>query len=85
MPGDAIAACRDARGLWLDAGAMPLPALGPFGPTAVAIGPEGGFEAEERDAFAAAEWRAASLGATTLRFETAGVAAAAIVRAAQAR
>jgi 16S rRNA (uracil1498-N3)-methyltransferase len=57
----------------------------PFGPTAIAVGPEGGFEAEERDAFAVAGWRAASLGATTLRFETAGVAAAAIVRAAQAR
>ncbi len=84
-PDAAIAASADARGLVLDSGGAPLPALAPFGPVAIAVGPEGGFEAAERGAFAAAGWRAASLGGTTLRFETAGLAAAAIVRAAPGR
>jgi 16S rRNA (uracil1498-N3)-methyltransferase len=82
---DAVAACRDARGLVLDAEGAPLPSLAPFGPTAIAVGPEGGLEPGERDELAACGWRAAALGGTTLRFETAGIAAAAIVRAAQGR
>ncbi|MDE3053348.1 MAG: 16S rRNA (uracil(1498)-N(3))-methyltransferase [Gemmatimonadota bacterium] len=80
---DAIGACRGAVGVMLDPGGAPLPSLAPFGALAVAIGPEGGFEAAEREALDAAGWRRASLGRATLRFETAGVAAAAIVRAAQ--
>jgi 16S rRNA (uracil1498-N3)-methyltransferase len=47
------------------------------------FGPEGGLEPGERERLAAAEWMPASLGRTTLRFETAGLAAAAVVRAAQ--
>lgn len=81
----AIAACGDARGVVLDPAGAPLPSLAPFGATAVAVGPEGGLEPAERDALAAAGWRAASLGGTTLRFETAGLAAAAVVRASQGR
>ena len=50
-------------------------------PCAIALGPEGGLEPEERDAFVAAGWRATSLGHNVLRFETAGIAALAIVRA----
>jgi 16S rRNA (uracil1498-N3)-methyltransferase len=49
------------------------------------FGPEGGLEADERRRFIDAGWREASLGATTLRFETAGVAAVAVARAAEAR
>ncbi len=47
------------------------------------FGPEGGMEADEREALATAGWVSASLAATTLRFETAGVAGIAVVRAAQ--
>ena len=46
----------------------------------LAVGPEGGLEPEEREMFLAAGWRPASLGANVLRFETAGIAALAIVR-----
>jgi 16S rRNA (uracil1498-N3)-methyltransferase len=47
------------------------------------FGPEGGLEVEERNALLGAGWRPACLAATTLRFETAGIAAVAVVRAAQ--
>jgi len=50
-------------------------------PCVIAIGPEGGLEPAERRAFIDAGWRPASIGANVLRFETAGIAALAIVRA----
>jgi 16S rRNA (uracil1498-N3)-methyltransferase len=50
-------------------------------PLVVACGPEGGLEPAERAAFAAASWRAASLGPNVLRFETAGIAGLALARA----
>ena len=50
-------------------------------PCAVAIGPEGGFAPGELDEFIAAGWRVASLGDNVLRFETAGIAALAVLRA----
>jgi 16S rRNA (uracil1498-N3)-methyltransferase len=50
---------------------------------AILVGPEGGIEADELDRLVADGWRPASLGATTLRFETAAVAAVAVFRAAQ--
>ena len=50
-------------------------------PVVLALGPEGGFEPEERDAFEAAGWRGASLGSNVLRFETAAIAALALTRA----
>jgi 16S rRNA (uracil1498-N3)-methyltransferase len=50
-------------------------------PIALALGPEGGLEADERHAFEAAGWRSASIGSNVLRFETAGIAALAITRA----
>lgn len=50
---------------------------------ALLFGPEGGLEADEREALIATGWRPARLAATTLRFETAGIAAVAVVRAAQ--
>ncbi|OYV73355.1 MAG: hypothetical protein B7Z72_02710 [Gemmatimonadetes bacterium 21-71-4] len=81
--GEAMAACAEARGFVLDVKGAPLPSLAPFDATAIVVGPEGGLEAEEFALLEARGWRAASLGSTTLRFETAGIAAAAIVRATQ--
>jgi len=48
---------------------------------AVAFGPEGGLESAERARLIDAGWEPVSLGPTTLRFETAGIAAVAILRA----
>ena len=47
----------------------------------LAIGPEGGWTTEEVQAFAKAGWKAASLGPTILRAETAAIAATAVVMA----
>ena len=47
----------------------------------LAIGPEGGWTAEELQSFATSQWIAASLGDTILRAETAAIAALAIARA----
>ena len=49
-------------------------------PVTIAVGPEGGVEADERQRFVAAGFAPVSLGGNILRFETAGVAALAIVR-----
>jgi len=50
-------------------------------PVTIVLGPEGGLEEAEREAFGAAGFRSASLGSSLLRFETAGVAALAVARA----
>lgn len=50
-------------------------------PVAVLVGPEGGIESDELARLIADGWRPASLGASTLRFETAATAAIAVVRA----
>jgi 16S rRNA (uracil1498-N3)-methyltransferase len=78
-------ALRDAgavQGLLLDADGAPLLSLGETlrAPIAIALGPEGGLEPDERDQLLTAGWRAASLGANVLRFETAGIAALSLVR-----
>jgi 16S rRNA (uracil1498-N3)-methyltransferase len=65
----------DAEGPWLASIAPDLSA-----PLTIAVGPEGGLDPGERDALLDAGWRAASLGANVLRFETAGIAALAVVR-----
>jgi 16S rRNA (uracil1498-N3)-methyltransferase len=52
-------------------------------PRAILVGPEGGIESDEFSRLVAAGWRPASLARTTLRFETAGIAAIAVVRATQ--
>jgi 16S rRNA (uracil1498-N3)-methyltransferase len=68
----------------LDIGGEPLPRLvGSAGETSLLFGPEGGLERDEHEALVTGGWRAARLAATTLRFETAGIAAIAVVRAAQ--
>jgi 16S rRNA (uracil1498-N3)-methyltransferase len=48
---------------------------------AVAFGPEGGIESAEHEALQGAGWNRVALAPTTLRFETAGIAAVAILRA----
>jgi 16S rRNA (uracil1498-N3)-methyltransferase len=50
-------------------------------PITIALGPEGGMEQTERDAFIGAAFLPVKLGDSTLRFETAGVAAVAIAAA----
>ena len=50
-------------------------------PVAVVIGSEGGLETDEFEALVAAGWRPSRLAGNTLRFETAGIAAAAVLRA----
>ena len=50
-------------------------------PVTIALGPEGGIEPAERDAFIGAAFLPVKLGESTLRFETAGVAAVAIAAA----
>jgi len=71
---------------WLadQAGGLPAASLD-SAPLTVVIGPEGGFTAEERAALVAAGYRLVTLGANTLRFETAALAAAAAAGAARLR
>lgn len=65
----------DARGRRFDV----APAAGG---AAVMLGPEGGLEPAERALLIDAGWRPSALATTILRFETAGIAAVALVRAA---
>ena len=67
--------------LLLDREGEPLARLATVAPTVLLFGPEGGLESSERELLIANGWRPASLGENTLRFETAGVAAVAVVRA----
>lgn len=53
-------------------------------PITIALGPEGGVEQAERDLFLGAAFLPVKLGSSTLRFETAGVAAVAIAAASHA-
>lgn len=53
-------------------------------PITIALGPEGGMEPAEHDLFIGAAFLPVKLGLSTLRFETAGVAAVAIAAAAYA-
>lgn len=79
----AITARPDGLGVLLDAGAAPLLSVLDGAPASVTIviGPEGGFEPAEREAFVQAGFRVASLGAQVLRFETAAVSGVAVSRA----
>lgn len=51
------------------------------GGAAVVLGPEGGIEADEHALLRTTGWTRVTLAPTTLRFETAGIAAVAILRA----
>ena len=81
----AIASAPAGTRLLLDAGGAPILDVLMSGTITVGIGPEGGIEADERAALVEAGWTPVSLGSTTLRFETAGLAALAIARAALQR
>ena len=80
----------DPSGIDVPQGALPL-VLDPTGAsiigsfpekgTVVSFGPEGGFESDELELLCASGWRPVRLAMTTLRFETAGVAAVACLRA----
>lgn len=69
----------------LDANGERLGAMIVDGAIALAVGPEGGLELKEVDAAISSGWRLASIGDATLRFETAAVAAIAVVRGTQAK
>lgn len=66
----------------LDAGGGRFDPAGAERGAAIILGPEGGLERDERDLLVEGGWRPVALAATILRFETAGVAAVAVVRAA---
>ena len=80
----AIAATPPGLRLVLDADGPPILSLPIAGVISIAVGPEGGLERAERDELVAAGFAPASLGGHILRFETAALAALAIVRAALA-
>ena len=71
-----------ATRLVLDVSGEPIGREHIAAPVTIAVGPEGGFEREELGRLRDARFRPVSLGANVLRFETAAVAALAIVRAA---
>ena len=80
----AVAAAPDGTRILLDVEGDPILSIPLDGAVTIAVGPEGGVEASERDTFVAGGFRLASLGPTRLRFETAALAAVATVRAALA-
>jgi 16S rRNA (uracil1498-N3)-methyltransferase len=83
-PERAIAAAPPGTRLLLDAAGEPALRADFAAPVSLVVGPEGGLEPDERESLVAAGFRPVSLGATTLRFETAALAALAVARAALA-
>lgn len=80
---DVLGAVTVDERVLLDSSGTPLPLVDWQRAMAILIGPEGGLEDQEIEAARRAGWRSTTLGASTLRFETAIIAAAAVVRAAQ--
>ena len=78
----ALAAAPDGERLALDRAGEAVTSMSIRAPVVIALGPEGGIEPDELEQVAAAGFRLASLGPTTLRFETAGVVALGVARAA---
>ena len=79
-----IAAAPEGIRLVLDVNGAPiLESLGrdAGAPVTIVLGPEGGLEQTELEAFVAAGFTPVSLGSSLLRFETAGVAALGVARA----
>jgi 16S rRNA (uracil1498-N3)-methyltransferase len=71
---------------WLaDQQGKPVPGVLGTQPVTVVIGPEGGFTGGERESVLAAHFEPVALGYHTLRFETAALAAAAVVTQARMR
>jgi 16S rRNA (uracil1498-N3)-methyltransferase len=81
---DALKAAPVAWNRFLfDASGAPLQIGGPSVPTIFAVGPEGGWEPQEVEAARHSGWTITSLSDSILRFETAIIAAAAVLRATQ--
>lgn len=78
---DAVAAATAADRFVLEEGGDRFDVTGDARPAAVLFGPEGGIDPAEREIIRAAGWRPVRLATSTLRFETAGLAAVAILRA----
>ena len=81
----AIAAAPLGTRLLLSKDGEPIAGVPMHSPIVIALGPEGGMEEAERDAFIGAAFLPVKLAQTTLRFETAGVAAIAIAAAGMAK
>jgi len=81
-PAQALATLPEGPRVVLDAGGRPMVQVGLAATSAVtlAIGPEGGFDPAELVQLQEAGFSLCTLGASILRFETAGVAALAVVR-----
>lgn len=77
----AIAAAPLGTRLLLIKDGEPIAGVPMHSPVIIALGPEGGMEGAERDAFIGAAFLPVKLAQTTLRFETAGMAAVAIAAA----
>lgn len=78
----AIAATPAGVRLLLDAAAeSPIMGTVVAEPVVIAVGPEGGFDKKEREEMIAAGFSPVSLAGSILRFETAGIAALAVIRA----
>ena len=78
---DALAAVPESVRVALDASGDPMTGGILQSPVTIDLGPEGGIEPDELEQVRAAGFRLASLGPTTLRFETAGTVALGIDRA----
>lgn len=76
----AIAAAPAGTRLLLDPAGVPLASLRLTTPVTIALGPEGGFEDEERSRLVSAGFAPVSLAGNILRFETAAVVALGLVR-----
>ncbi len=77
----AVAAAPAGTRLLLAKDGDPIVGVEMRAPITIALGPEGGMEPAERQAFVDAGFQPVKLGGSTLRFETAGVAAVAITGA----
>jgi 16S rRNA (uracil1498-N3)-methyltransferase len=80
----AVAAAPLGTRLLLAKDGEPIGGVPMRAPITIALGPEGGIEPAERDVFIGAAFLPVMLGPSTLRFETAGVAAVAIAAASSA-
>ena len=80
-PEHAIAATPAGSRVLLAPGGEPVLAQRLSAPVSIALGPEGGLDDDESEALVAAGFAPAALAGNILRFETAGIAAVAIVRA----
>jgi len=81
-PERALAACPAGVRWLLDAHGGPATSAPVQAPVTIAIGPEGGLEPNERAEMLGAGFTTVKLAPTTLRFETAAIAALGIARAA---